>query len=189
MIDLFNPWSIVAAQIDTLRSFQTKRLSPVAVILFFGVPLLTAAGLLFRDVTITESAANVLITSMSIFAGLLFNLLLLVYDVVSRGPRPVLPISDEEREHAAVRQRFLFEIFSNISFAIFASVVVVLLLLGGVVLSGTGNPWFSAVVFFCTTMFLMTLLMVLQRVHSLFGQLPREMGAVAQESGASEGGV
>jgi hypothetical protein len=185
VLDLFNPWSIAAAQIDTLRNFETKRLSPVAMILFFGVPLSTAAGLLFAEITITESAANIMITSMSIFAGLLFNLLLLVYDVVSRGPRPLPPMSDEERWHAAMRQQFLSEIFSNISFAIYASVVVVLLLLGEVVLSGTGNRWFSGAVFFCTMMFLMTLLMVLQRVHLLFGQLPREMAGAGASPGPS----
>ena len=177
MTALFNPWLIVVAQIDTLRDFRTKRLSPLALILFFGIPLVAVAVLHAGEITLNENSANILITSMSIFAALLFNLLMLVYDVVSRGPSPHPPMSDEEREYAAIRQRFLSEIFSNISFAIFASVVVVLVLLGLVVVSGRANRWFSDVVFFCTTIFLMTLFMVLQRVHSLFGQLPGEIAA------------
>lgn len=52
---------------------------------------------------LTEGAANILITSMSIFAGLLFNLLLLVYDVMNRGPRPHAPMSEEERELAGAQ--------------------------------------------------------------------------------------
>lgn len=183
MFALFNPWSIVAAQIHTLRDYSETRLSPLALGLFFGVPALTAGGLLFLGITITDSAANILITSMSIFAGLLFNLLLLVYDVMSRGPRPLPPVSEEERELAAIRRRFLSEIFSNISFAIFASVVVVLLLLGGVVVSGTAVRWFSGVVYFCTAMFLMTLLMVLQRVQSLFSQLSRDLAGAQSQGG------
>lgn len=178
MTDLFNPWLIVGAQIDTLREFDTRRYSPAALSLFFGIPFLTAAGLLAGEITITEGAANALITSMSIFAGLLFNLLLLVYDVVNRAPRPRPSMSNEERRNAAIRQQFLSEVFSNISFAIFASVVVVLLLLAGVLVSRTGNRWFSGVVFYCTMTFLMTLLMVLQRVHILFGKLPRAMTEV-----------
>ena len=101
-------------------------------------------------------------TSLSIFAALLFNLLLLIYDVTGRSAGS---IGGTNR----LRQDVLSEVFSNISFAILVAMVAIISVL--ILLMVDGSPpaerALSAITYYLVTLFLLTLLMLLKRVHTL----------------------
>lgn len=165
MSRLFDPSVILCDHIRTLKLFGSGAWDRLALLVFFGLPLAAAALLTYLEFRLSDDIVGILITSMSIFAALLFNLLILVYDVIHKKS------ADEGAENAATRQEYLHQIFTNISFAVFASILVVILLLAYRIidLEPAGLPGIvvAGVVYFCTTMFLLTLFMVLKRVHIL----------------------
>jgi hypothetical protein len=157
-----NVWQIIVDHIDTLRDHATKRVTLGDVVLFFFVPVLIAALLLFPlGFTLDKSAANVLVTSLSIFSALLFNLLLLVYDIIRKEERSV--------QKKPLVAEFLRQIYANISFSILVAVFCVALLL--LVFLDIELRWFydviSFIVYGLVVQFLLTMFMVLKRVHVL----------------------
>ena len=105
---------------------------------------------------------TILATSLSIFAALLFNLLLLVYDVRGRSRGP----NGNTNE---IRRRFLRELFSNVSFAILVATGAIVSFLGLVLVycSSVAQYALSALIYYLVMLFLLTLLMLLKRVHVL----------------------
>lgn len=141
---------------DTLRDDSTgKRLASDYVVLVGG-PVLIAAFLVWRSVHLSATIANVVITALAIFAGLLFNLLLLAHQMIRAAAA------------GGAEKKLIREIYSNISFAILSSIVVIIL---AMLSYFSPRPQFmaaiSAVTYFLLANFLLTLLMILQRIHGL----------------------
>ena len=178
----FNPWMIVRDHVRTLRQVgPMHRWDRWGLFVFFGVPIAVASLLIVRGVSLSDDMVSILITSMSIFAALLFNLLLLVYDVVQKaGPARRAQTNQDEERVEWIRCEYLRQIFKNISFAIFAAILVVVLLLLHLLLSdspgGALDLALTTLIYFFTTIFLLTLVMVLKRVHIL---LTNEFGVAA----------
>jgi hypothetical protein len=101
---------------------------------------------------------TVLITALSIFAALLFNLLLLTHSIVTQT----------ESELHEGRRKLLREIYAHISYAVLISVIAIVFLLASVVLP-SGSPWvdftLSGAVYFLVLNFLGTLFLILNRIH------------------------
>jgi len=173
----FNPSVIFVDHLETLRDFDTKRYNRVALAIFFGLPLLVGAALAGAGIVLTEGMVGILTTSMSIFAGLLFNLLMIVYDIIRKAGETDTRRQTgetEDGESAKLRNQYLREIFANISFGVLASVFVVILLLLWLVVPGRFpqivRVVLSAVVYYSTGIFLLTFFMVLRRVHILLSR-------------------
>jgi len=75
--------------------------------------------IIYFKVILSDQLVNVLVMSLSVFAGLLFNLLLLVYDIIGKPNSNKRPL----------RAILLKELSSNISFGILISVITIILLL------------------------------------------------------------
>ena len=164
MSSKLNVWGVVRDHIGTLRNFDTGRYSPGDILLFIVIPAIFAAGLTWLRIKITEQIANGLITALSVFAGLLFNLLLLIYDIVQKDQGAA--------DNAKLQRLFLKEIYANISFCILISITSIILL--SVFAFGiTVNALAFAlcfVIYFFLAVFVFTLLMVLKRVHVLLSK-------------------
>ena len=165
LFNKINVSQIIADHFHTLRDITAEKTSVWDVLLFFGLPFLAAVLILFGLGThIDRAASNILITSLSVFSGLLLNLLLLIYDLVAR-----------EEQEAGANQKpghrvlLLREIFANISYSILVSVFCVAILLIAYLDIGTGFflKFFSFSVYFLVIQFLLTMFMVLKRVHVL----------------------
>lgn len=155
---------IVTDHIRTLRNYGAARVSVGDLFVFFGLPALLAALILYVFKTpVDKAAANILITSLSIFSALLLNLLMLIYDLVRKEEGITGP---DDKSPAA---QLLREIFSNISYSIVVSVFCVAILLIAYldIRSVVFLQVFSLVVYFLVLQFLFTLFMVLRRVHIL----------------------
>lgn len=150
----------------TLDDQNTGKISGPDVVLFFLLPILASALLVGFNLILGKNTGNVLITALAVFAGLLFNLLLLIFDVTNK-PRP-----DSEKLNA-FKLKYLKEIYSNIAYAILialVTIVVVLLHFLFITLSFRAGFIFSAFsIYALTANFVLTLFMVLKRVHILLG--------------------
>lgn len=169
---------IVKHHYGTFRSMRTERPSVGDWTVQVALPALAGVAIVcLLDITISQDLASIIITSLSIFAALLLNLLLLIYTVVRQRPTEppdgVTELSDADRRRHRLRVRFLKEIYANISYGILLSVVIILVLVGLSVVNPDGASVavavriLSTVAWFGTIQFLAVLLMVLKRVYSL----------------------
>jgi hypothetical protein len=150
---------IVSDHLKTLTNFNTGKRSVGDVLLFFVVPLGLGIGLATLDFRLNATTANGLITALAVFAGLLFNLLVLVHGLLRAATDT--PRFKEERQ-------LIREIYANISFAILISLGAIIVLLA-CLFPGPRWAWItgSIAAYFLIGNFLLTLLMVLRRVHTV----------------------
>ncbi len=186
MIEKINPRYIFSDHIRTLRITGKDSVNFADIILFFGIPIvITVLLMILFGLDISDGLAQALFTGLSIFAGLLFNLQILVYDIVTRENEK----TNKEEASRLLRMTTLNEVFSNVSYAILIALIVVVLVsisyftFGGGRLGNsisqicTATSWlcekstYKAIldflVFTLTFNFVLTLLMVLRRVHFL----------------------
>lgn len=157
---------IIRDHIKTLVDYATGKLMPADIFLFFILPLIIAVLIIWvLKFPVNESSANALITSLSVFSALLFNLLLLIYDIIRKEDEKTCRRSRRQ----AVMREFLRQIYSNISFCIFVAVLCVIILLFAYfdTQSALYYQILSLLVYYLVGVFLLTLLMVLRRVHVL----------------------
>ena len=70
---------IVVGHLKTLRDASTSKASAYDYVLFYVVPIVPALALVYFGVKLTDGTIAVLATALSILAGLLFNLLVLLH--------------------------------------------------------------------------------------------------------------
>lgn len=162
MLDKVNVTRIVVDHIRTLRDNRTGRLSIPDLLLFFLVPGVISGVLLYSYGSLERNLINIVATSLSIFAALLFNLLLIVYDVMAK-------VEGSNSNDDKLRRQVLREVFSNISFAILVAIWAIVSILVLVLVNGVNEAEYvwSFLISYLVTLFLLTLLMLLKRVHVL----------------------
>lgn len=181
-----NPIDIVKEHIATLKNIGCNRLSVADLLLFFVFPVFMA--MFFVNVIqlrIDSGAIEVLITVFSIFIALLFNLLLLIYDIVNkaelfeRNKESIEGKINNAELHFKNKLRLVFikQVYSNVSFCILISVILLIMLSLGFVLKEISadifkyrdqvSGLFSGIIYSLFVVFVLTLLMVLKRVHAL----------------------
>ncbi len=168
MFDKIDFRGIIRDHLATLQDNRTQTARPSDYIVFFCFPIIISVFLVILEVRFDEQMIGLLITSLSIFAALLFNLLLLVYDIVRRNSRSKL------------MGKALHEIYSNISFSIMICLITVILLILTYLFLPFYNHWDSTfqialntLLYWLLFVFILTLFMILKRIHIL---LNREIG-------------
>lgn len=165
MSSKINISQIAMDHIDTLRNESTGKISALDLFIFIGLPFLLAVAYYVFGWLLSKDATNLIITGMSIFAGLMINVLVLIYTVALNTKT-----EDETEQEALVEKRFLRQIFANISFSISTSVLIVIILGLSFFLSDKSQSVISAIAFFLLGNFLLTLLMTLKRLHILLSK-------------------
>lgn len=156
MLEKIDPLCIISDHLKTLYDFSTKKPSHKDKFVFFIIPIFISLFIIYFSKGISPDIANILVTSFSIFCGLLLNLLMIIFDNIKKSADETL-------------NAFLGEIFSNISFAILNSIVVIAMVLLLIFVNiEVAKPSISALVIYFVITFLLTLLMILKRVHILF---------------------
>ncbi len=168
MLTKINVLSIIKDHILTLKNYRTGNVHYPDIILFFLIPFLISIVLVSFQILLNDGIANILITSFSIFAALLFNLLLLVYDIA--GKSNSLSANKESRIS-------LQEIYINISFCILISVVSIVILISSFFkikyclflgFNICSLQWvISFAAYYFSILFVLTLLMILKRIYIL----------------------
>ena len=154
-----NPVKILHDHFATFRDYNTKKGSIEDVIIFIILPLLSAVGFIYFFADISSSLTPILFTIFSIFVGLLLNLLLLIYDLTKKF--------DLSEKNGELKRKFLGEIFANISYSIFISILVIIFLLISLIKISYVPVLASFIVYLIVTNFFLTILMILKRIHIL----------------------
>lgn len=143
------------------RADGTRPRSMADLFTFWGAPLLVVALVQYRDMSLTDDTISAIVTSLSVLCGLLFNLLVLLYQGTER----------ERTSATALRRRIKYEIFVNIAYAI---VVSLLALVPWVVLinhpMGYTAPVARGLGVGLSIHFALTLMMVLKRMYNLLSE-------------------
>jgi hypothetical protein len=174
---------IIKDHIKTLKNNRTNQIYFPDIVLFFVVPAIIAAVMFFYlGVALNDSLVNALITSFSIFSALLFNLLLLVYDIAGKIAVQIPVTNPQAQQISEITQRreILCEIYVNVSFAILISTFIVVILLtyflkpsncNLIGLNVCGFQWLLALTtYYLSIQFLLTLFMILKRIYRLLAK-------------------
>jgi hypothetical protein len=162
---------IVVAQIRTLRNNATQAYSVSDLVLFFAFPILLAGAGAYYGWKFNGEVLNALLAAFSIFAGLLLNLLILVYTLSSQTEHPPAL--------AKARMNLVKELHDNIAYSILVSIVIVVVSIVAVahlnMHEKPGEPaftaqWVTGLIIFLTTNFVLTLLMILKRIYIMLNQ-------------------
>ncbi len=174
-------FSIIKDHISTLTNNKNNRIYFPDIVLFFVLPAIIAALMFYSGVALNDSLVNALITSFSIFSALLFNLLLLVYDIAGKIAEP-RPTDDDELQikQRIQRRELLREIYVNVSFEILISTFIVVILLTYFLKPSNCNligvnvcnfQWLLAsTTYYLSILFLLTLFMILKRIYILLAK-------------------
>lgn len=157
---------IFISHLKTLKNYRQTSYSVADIFIFFVFPIFTSAVVVFLNFRLTKDFAGILINFFAILAGLLFNLLVLVYEVISKAVKQ----GNSYQENVLSLDR-LEEISANISFEIVLSIFsLILLTISVAFLEGIPNIVLSFVVFYLVSLFILTLFMILKRVHKLLAE-------------------
>ena len=180
MFDKISIANIIKDHISTLRNNKTRKISYLDITLFFLLPFFISGFIVYLGISLNDALVNALITSLSIFSALLFNLLLLVYDVSEKKlylPETTDPVENKRRIKT---RELLREIYINISFSILVSIISVSTLLiyflkvsSCVFLSINicSLQWLLAlVIYYLTIQFALNLFMILKRIYILLAK-------------------
>jgi hypothetical protein len=177
MLNRINVLRIIKDHFLALKSNKTGKVLFSDVFIFFGIPLLLSILLVYFNVLLDKDIVNLLITIFSIFVGLLFNLLLLIFDISeklnfskSKGVKSSLHAENiQERKREKFLKSILHETYVNISFCILLSILDICILL--LFFVNKENCIFIRIIslfsYFPLFLFILTLLMILKRVYIL----------------------
>lgn len=160
---------ILRDHLATLHSYDSDRVSYSDIFVYFIIPFAVAAVLTYFRPVLADALVSVLATSLSIFAALLFNLILLIYDLTNR--------QSDGMGDWQLRQKLLIEIYSNVSFCILTAVWTLIILLIDY-LGLSQHKYFlgllAFLVYWLVIIFLFTLFIVLKRIHILLRREVKE---------------
>jgi amino acid transporter len=140
----------------TLRNDNSQKAEFDDYLTFLIIPLATASGLVYFNICLTESAVNIAITTLSILVGLLFNVIVLIFDIIKRDASQRL------------KNTVLKQLLANISFTILLSIITIVFTLVTFITEPKIKVSATWIVYFLLTVFLFTVLMVLKRMYALF---------------------
>ena len=169
-----NIYNIVTDHLKTLRhtsSVNSKNIYWKDFILFFVIPVTIAGILTYMGYTLANKI-NELITAVSILGGFLFNLLAIIYGQIDKIKGDTTRTTNDT-DLQQVKKIFVKEIHINISFCIVLSIVILLALF----LLQVDIPDFKYryiinkllifISYFLLSIFLLSLLMVINRIYIL----------------------
>lgn len=177
MMQRINIYRIVKDHLKTLRSLnQSYNFINIGdFLLFFIVPSVISLTLTLLNYNFINQLDN-LIASISILGGFLFNLLAIIYSQIENIKIDVDKLGDKEENkiEKEIKNKFINEIHSNISFAIVLSIFLILSLLSITIeisefkYKALIEHIFIFMNYFLMQLFTLTLLMIINRIYILF---------------------
>lgn len=163
MFEKINISNIVRDHLATLKDYKTQKISLSDIILFLILPI-SVSVIIMYNYRLCKDIVSILITSFSIFAALLFNLLLIIYDIINKHYK-------KDDEKIKLKKPFLKEIYSNISFSILIAIVIIVLALSLFIINKFPYRYFiEFIIYYSIILFILTLFMILKRIHILLSK-------------------
>lgn len=161
MISKINVADVIFRHLSTLRNERTKKIDRLDIVLFYAVPAIGSVVFFCLKVSIKYDAIAIFVTSFSIFTGFLINILIFMHGMTNSSTQ-----TPKDKDKA-----WLFEsAFYNISYAILVSImtIILLILMAFMEHASTVYEISSFIFIFLLANFLLTLVMILKRVHVIF---------------------
>ena len=177
MTTKFSNLQIIKDHIRTLKLYNSEATDRISILLNFFIPFFLAITFLYFHNFLIPSIITVLITVLSIFIALLLNLLFLMYSILSRrlqgGDKEAS--SKDESVHSIenkVRIRLLKETYYNVQFSVLSCIYALIAIILYVLLPTELylDLFLGFVVYYFLFVFIVTLLMILKRTHTLFSR-------------------
>ncbi|HLO43782.1 MAG TPA: hypothetical protein VK175_05565 [Leadbetterella sp.] len=156
MLDKINISKIVKNHFSTLINANSGKPDWDDLLTFYGLPIIATSTLTIIGIKLNSEATNIIITTLSIFVGLMFNIIVLLFDIVKR---------DASR---AIKNLILKQLLENISFAIILSILAILMTLITYSNNFIIKSISTCITYYLLTLFLITLLMILKRMYNVF---------------------
>nr|WP_314095178.1 hypothetical protein [uncultured Shinella sp.] len=148
--------AIVHDHFATFKDEATGKNSILDFVVMVGLPVVVAIGSAIAGFHVPDEHVGTLISAFAIFGGLLFNVLVLIYSFSSGAETPDV-----------IREKLVQQSFANISFAVMTSLLAVMLLVLLLFVGGLGQSIVESIIYFVGLNFILTMLMVLKRMHIL----------------------
>lgn len=155
-MDKLNIYCIVQDHFGSFRSYDTKKLLWTDMFFFILVPILIGLLYFLWFPAIDDNTRRLVITSYSILIGLLLNINVLIFNRIQESKKDNLRLS------------LIKEMFANISFTILIALMTILLLIVSEFFVDTVERIINTLVIIFAAMFILNLLMILQRMYLLF---------------------
>lgn len=160
---------IVRAHVSTMRDHSDNRYSLADFALFYGLPVVAAVIASRLGWKFNADVLNSLLTSFSIFAGLLLTLLLLIFTFSARDEQPTMV--------SRLRVSLVKELHDNVAYSILIAIVLVGVTMIAITIlkmnegaEAFTGPWLTGIVSFLTLHFMLILLMILKRLHIIMNR-------------------
>nr|WP_321412845.1 hypothetical protein [uncultured Allomuricauda sp.] len=123
---------------------------------FLIIPFVVSGILIWLKIDLSDKATNIVITTLSILVGLLFNVIVILFDILKR---------DNTQQ---VKNDLLKQLLTNISYSIFISLFIILLTVLSFFKIEIWVKVCTFLIYFFLSHFSLTVLMILKRVYALF---------------------
>lgn len=94
-------------------------------LLYYGLPIIISTSLILLNQKLTEDSITYFITGISIFAGLFFNLLIVVSDKMDKRKKQLESDYEPTSDYANDYKLFSERLIASISYAIILSILVI----------------------------------------------------------------
>lgn len=175
-----NIGSLIKGHIKTLYNASTKKLDFSDIVTFFVLPALVAILGSFWGIFLSIDIISLLVNFGSIFTALLLSVLVLVYDQVGKVNEKLNEDKNKNDSMLKLKSSLLQDLYFNISYSMIVSLFLIMLCL----VYSMGSkfildiPWteielsinrllFLPLIIFVTINLLLTILMIIKRLHSL----------------------
>lgn len=157
MFSRINIFSIIMDHYKTFSYNDKGNVRALIALFFFIIPLIPSISIVYYKHSIAKDTINTTVSVLSIFVGLLLNLLVLIFDLVKNNDNPYF-------------LKTVREAISNISFAIVVSILGIAFLLIGL---ADIKPLFlsdivSTLSYYCIIQFFLTLVIILKKIYAVF---------------------
>ncbi|WP_306026759.1 MULTISPECIES: hypothetical protein [unclassified Allomuricauda] len=155
-LEKINIKQIIKNHLATLVNDNSKKPEFSDWLTFLIIPAVVAGVLVYLKIELSERAINIVITTLSILVGLLFNVIVILFDILKRD--------NSER----IKNELLKQLLTNISYSIFISLFIIFLTVMTFFKIEIWVTICTFLVYFFLSHFSLTVLMILKRVYALF---------------------
>lgn len=156
VIDKIDVREIFRNHFKTLVNDNSKKADFSDWFSFLIIPVVLSTILVIFNVLLSDRASNIVIATLSILVGLLFNVVVIIFDIIKR---------DNSKE---IKNELLRQLLTNISYAILISLIIIAATIATYFNQKFTILLFNWLVYFLIFHFAMTVLMILKRIYNLF---------------------
>ena len=162
MLTKLNPSEIVSAHFRSMYRYDTGQRNWVEIAFHIGFPCLTTYFVLATTGQLANDVAGIIVSAASIVAGLMLNLLVLIYTLTYNTKNAVKPASNIDDFRTLAE-----ELLASISFSIFLCIILVVASFVALYPEPTTAMIGKGVTVYTGTATLLCLLIVLKRCHTM----------------------